>query len=57
MKILVAMPCMDMVHTTFFKSVIAMERIGEVRFSLTCSSLIYDARNTLAKQEIGRAHV
>lgn len=52
MKILVAMPCMDMVHTTFFKSVIAMERIGEVRFSLTCSSLIYDARNTLAKQAV-----
>ena len=52
MKILVAMPCMDMVHTTFMKSVISMERIGEVRFSMTCSSLVYDARNTLAKQAV-----
>lgn len=52
MKILVAMPCMDMVHTVFMKSVVGMERIGEVRFSMTCSSLVYDARNVLAKQAV-----
>ena len=52
MKILIAIPCMDMVHTTFMKSVIGMNRVGDCRFSLTCSSLIYDARNTLAKQAV-----
>ena len=43
---------MDMVHTTFMKSLIGMERVGECRFSITCSSLVYDARNTLAKQAV-----
>ena len=52
MKTLIAIPCMDMVHTTFMKSVIGLERVGECRFSLTCSSLVYDARNTLAKQAV-----
>lgn len=52
MKILIAIPCMDMVHTTFLKSVLGMDRVGECRFSITCSSLIYDARNNLAKQAV-----
>ena len=52
MKILIASPCMDMVHTTFLKSVLGMDRVGECRFSITCSSLIYDARNNLAKQAV-----
>ena len=52
MKTLIALPCMDMVHTTFMKSLVAMERVGECRFSITCSSLVYDARNTLAKQAV-----
>jgi len=43
---------MDMVHTTFMKSLVAMERVGDCRFSITCSSLVYDARNTLAKQAV-----
>ena len=52
MKTLIAIPCMDMVHTVFMKSVVGLERVGECRFSLTCSSLVYDARNTLAKQAV-----
>lgn len=52
MKTLIALPCMDMVHTTFMKSLIAMERVGECRFSIMCSSLVYDARNSLAKQAV-----
>lgn len=52
MKTLIAIPCMDMVHTQFLKSVVGMDRVGECRFSLTCSSLVYDARNTLAKQAV-----
>lgn len=52
MKTLVALPCMDMVHTTFLKSIIGMERVGDCRFSIMCSSLVYDARNSLAKQAV-----
>lgn len=52
MKTLVAIPCMDMVHTVFMKSVIGLDRVGECRFSIMCSSLIYDARNSLAKQAV-----
>lgn len=52
MKTLIAIPCMDMVHTGFFKSVVGMRPVGETRFSLTSSSLIYDARNILAKQAV-----
>lgn len=52
MKTLIAIPCMDMVHTTFMKSVLGLNRTGDCRFSITCSSLVYDARNTLAKQAV-----
>lgn len=50
MKTFIAIPCMDMVHTAFMKSLIGLDRVGDVRFGIACSSLIYDARNTLAKQ-------
>lgn len=52
MKTLVAIPAMDMVHTIFFRSCMMMERVGETRFALTSSSLVYDARNNLCKQAV-----
>lgn len=52
MRTLIAIPCMDTVHTIFFKSVLGLQREGEVRFSLSCSSLVYDARNKLVTQAI-----
>ena len=52
MRTLIAIPCMDMVHTIFFKSVLGLQREGEVRFSLSCSSLVYDARNKLCAQAV-----
>lgn len=52
MKTLIAIPCMDMVHTIFMKSVMGMDRVGQTKFAFSCSSLIYDARNGLAKQAI-----
>ena len=50
MKTLIAIPCMDMVHTVFMKSLLGLDRTGDTRFGISCSSLVYDARNTLAKQ-------
>lgn len=52
MRTLIAMPCMDMVHTVFLKSLLGIQREGEVRFAISCSSLVYDARNTLVRQAI-----
>lgn len=52
MKTLIAIPCMDMVHTTFFRSVLGMNRVGETQYGIACSSLVYDARNTLVKKAI-----
>lgn len=52
MKTLIAIPCMDMVHTEFMKSLLQMNRVGEIGFSIISSSLIYDARNSLAKHAV-----
>ena len=52
MKTLIAIPCMDMVHTGFMKSLMMMNRVGDIGFSIISSSLIYDARNTLAKHGV-----
>lgn len=52
MKTLIAIPCMDMVHTGFMKSLMMMDRVGDIGFSIISSSLIYDARNTLAKHGV-----
>lgn len=52
MKTLIAIPCMDMVHTQFLRSLISMDRVGSVQFGISQSSLIYDARNFLAKQAV-----
>lgn len=51
-KYLIAIPCFDMVHTDFMLSLLNMTRIGEVYCQVVKSSLIYNARNTLAKQAI-----
>lgn len=48
MKTLIAIPCMDMLHTEFCRSLLALERIGDVQVTFCTSSLIYDARNRLA---------
>lgn len=52
MRTLIAIPCMDMVHTNFLKSILGMRKVGEVQFQISCSSLIYDARNGLVKRAI-----
>ena len=52
MKTLVAIPCMDMVNTLFMRSLLGMRRTGKTEFGIACSSLVYDARNTLARKAI-----
>lgn len=52
MKTLICIPCMDMVHTEFMKSLLGMRRVGDTKITITCSSLIYDARNQMAKRAV-----
>lgn len=51
MKTLIAVPCMDMVHTQFAASLIAMDK-PNCEIAFCASSLIYDARDTLAEKAI-----
>lgn len=52
MKTLICIPCMDMVHTEFMKSLLAMRRPGDTKIVISQSSLIYDARNNMARQAV-----
>lgn len=50
MRYLIAIPCMDMVHTHFMASLLGMRRPDGTEVGICSSSLIYDARNTLASK-------
>lgn len=52
MKTLIAIPCLDSVHTIFFKAMLSLQKVGEVQYGLSCSSLVYDSRNNLTRQAI-----
>ena len=52
MKTLIAVPCMDMVHTAFFASYSHMRKVGDTMLSCCQNSLIYDARNRLGKSAL-----
>ena len=51
-KTLIAIPCMDTVQTDFMMSLVNIERVGRTYCAVTKSSLIYNARNNLARQAI-----
>lgn len=53
MKYLIAIPCMDQVYTTFMRALLQLERAqGSVQYAISCSSLIYTARNKLIEQAV-----
>ena len=52
MRTLVCIPCMDMVHAVFMRSVVQMEKVGETDVESLSGSLIYDARNELLQKAI-----
>lgn len=52
MKTLICIPCMDMVHTEFMKCILGMRRVGDTKITISCSSLIYDARNHMAMRAV-----
>lgn len=54
LKYIIAIPCFDTVYTDFMLSLLNMQRIGKVFCQVVKSSLIYDARNTLAKEAVNK---
>lgn len=52
MRTLIAVPCMEMIPFDFMKSVINLTYYGQCEIGLASGSLVYDARNQLAKKAI-----
>ena len=50
-KTMIAIPCMDMVHSAFMESLLGMRR-EDCMIAIARSSLIYDARNLLAQKAV-----
>lgn len=48
MRYLIAIPCMDTMPTLFVSSLVLMDKMPETEMAFAVSSLIYDARNTIA---------
>lgn len=47
-----AFPCMETVSTAFFEKILNLQFPGDIKYGVSRSSLVYDARNALAKQAI-----
>lgn len=52
MKTMIAVPCFDMMHTLFVRSLLGMQCEGDIEITFATSSLVYDARNNLARLAI-----
>lgn len=52
MKTMIAIPCMDMMHTDFVISLTGLRHDGNIKFVYCASSLVYDSRNSLARRAI-----
>lgn len=55
MKVLICVPCMDAVQTSFFTSVLGLryDPRHQYHWSVKCNSLVYNARNEMAMEAIG----
>ena len=52
MRTMIAVPCMDMVHTDFMRSALSLQHRDETQFYFSQASLVYDGRNKLAAAAI-----
>lgn len=52
MRTMIAIPCMDMIHTGTVISLTGLKVSGEVKYAYAVSSLVYDARNSLARKAV-----
>ena len=51
-KTLIAIPCFDMVHTDFMKSLVEMDKPEGTTFAVVKNTLIYNARNAIVDNAI-----
>ncbi len=51
-KYLIAIPCLDTIQTPTVASLVSMSRVGASKYSFLANSLVYDARNMLAREAI-----
>ena len=52
MRTMIAIPCMDMMHSNFVMSLTGLRLEGDIKFAYSVSSLVYDSRNSLARKAI-----
>lgn len=52
MRTLIAIPCHDMLHTEFARTLLTLRLEGEVQYTFSQGSLVYDSRNLLANTAI-----
>lgn len=52
MRTLIAVPCLDMVHTLFFASMLSLRKPEGTEVAVSGSSLVYDARHMLAQKAV-----
>lgn len=52
MRTMIAVPCMDMVHTLFMASLISMRKPEGTEVAIASCSLVYQARHTLAMKAL-----
>ena len=52
MKTLIAVPCLEMVHSGFMRCVVEMDKPEGTSFAVMPNSLIYNARNTIAQNAV-----
>ena len=52
MRTLIAVPAMDMLSTDFCRSCVGLQLSGEVQWTFSQGSLVYDGRNLLAETAI-----
>ena len=51
-RLLIGIPCFDMIHTDFFESFVNMEKPEGVSFTIVKNTMIYSARNIIAGNAI-----
>ena len=52
MRTMIAIPCLDMVHTLFFASFSAMRKPEGTELAIASCSLVYESRHTLAQKAV-----
>jgi len=52
MRTMIAVPCMDMVHTYFFASMLSLRKPEGTEVAVASCSLVYDARHLLAMKAL-----